>query len=352
MKILVIALSGIGDALMFTPAAAQIKKHVPQAELEALVMFRGVEDIYQRSGLFSHIHFYDYLHSSKIQSLLYTLSLRGNYDYTISVYPANRAEYNGINYLIGARYRGGIEYIRNNTAHLGFLNNCTVKESDEKHNVQENLELAAKMFGYHSNELPSLVFNLLEEDVQFAESALTGMQIKPGDRIVGMHAGCSVLKNHINRRWEPEKFAELAKRLCAMDNTHVLLFGGPEENELKRTIIEKVNNPAAHFVATKNLAQSAALIKRCGFFVTNDSSLMHVASAMQRRVLALIGPTNKAYIYPWGTEYKIASLNLECAPCFFYSPKPLLCHRTDMQYKCIKELSVDLVWKELQDWLE
>jgi heptosyltransferase-2 len=78
---------------------------------------------------------------------------------------------------------------------------------------------------------------------------------------------------------------------------------------------------------------------------------MHVASAMKLKVAAIIGPTNQNYIHPWKTEHRIISLNLECAPCFYYSPRPLICTRTDVKYKCIKELSVEIVYKSVEELL-
>jgi heptosyltransferase-2 len=78
---------------------------------------------------------------------------------------------------------------------------------------------------------------------------------------------------------------------------------------------------------------------------------MHVASGMNLRVVAIIGPTNPAYIHPWKTEYKIVSLNLECSPCFIYSPRPLKCFRDDIKFKCIKELTVEMVYNQLNSFL-
>jgi heptosyltransferase-2 len=78
---------------------------------------------------------------------------------------------------------------------------------------------------------------------------------------------------------------------------------------------------------------------------------MHVASAMKLKVAAIIGPTNPNYISPWKTEHRIVTLDLECAPCFFYSPRPLICTRTDVKYKCIKELTVEMVYKTVEELL-
>jgi len=40
MKILILALSGIGDALMFTPALKLLRQSLPSAQIDALIMFK------------------------------------------------------------------------------------------------------------------------------------------------------------------------------------------------------------------------------------------------------------------------------------------------------------------------
>ena len=114
MKILVIALSGIGDALMFTPALKFLKEQKPDAEIDALVMFRGAEEIYTKMNEISKIHFFDFMNSSKFASLKFVLGLRGKYDTVINIYPSNRREYNLINYLVGAKNRVAVSYNRQN----------------------------------------------------------------------------------------------------------------------------------------------------------------------------------------------------------------------------------------------
>jgi heptosyltransferase-2 len=224
-----------------------------------------------------------------------------------------------------------------------MLNNVRVTENDSVHNVIANIRLVEKLLDKKFNSEPGLVFKLLEEDISIAQNYFNNIKTKADDLVIGFHPGSATLKNHVNRRWEPEKFASLGKRLIKEKGARILLFGGPEESELKQKIHNIIDSADSFLVETENLAQSAAIMKRCNVFVSNDSSLMHVASAMQLKVVSIIGPTNQNYIHPWKTEHRIVSLDLECAPCFFYSPSPLICARTDVKFKCIKELSVELV---------
>jgi len=347
MKILILALSGIGDALMFTPALKLLRESVPTAQIDALVMFKGTQEIYScNSNLTKVIHF-DFIKEGPLESLKFVLGLRNKYDATINVYPSNRKEYNVINFLLGAKKRVGVEYLRKHTSNLGFLNNIAVLEDDKTHNVETNIKLAEKLLDKKFDDEPAMEINLSDADKQFAEEYLIEGNISKDDYVVGFHPGCATLKNHIKRRWAPGKFAELGKKLIQEKNAKVFLFGGREEEELKSEINSKINSQNSFIIKTEKFLQSIAIMKRCNLFVTNDSALMHVASALGLKVVAIIGPTNPHYIHPWKTEHKIVSLNLDCAPCFFYSPKPLTCSRNDVQFKCIKELDVKMVYKEI-----
>jgi heptosyltransferase-2 len=351
MKILVLALSGIGDALMFTPALTLLRKARPNAQIDALVMFKGVKDIYINNPDLDKIFYYNFLDKGFFKSLKFILSLRKKYNTTINVYPSNRREYNVINILLGAEKRVAVNYLRANILNFGWLNNTTIKENDSLHNVMENIKLVEKIVKREFSEEPKLKIFLTEKDVAFAKDLMSQESISESDLIIGIHPGCATLKNHIKRRWEPEKFAKLARSLIQNKSAKVLIFGGPDEDGLKENIKKLIDSPRAIVVKTPDLIKTAAIMKRCNVFVTNDSSLMHISAALGLNVVTIIGPTNSNYIKPWKTEHKIVSLNLECSPCFYYSPKPLSCSRTDIKFKCIKELDVDMVYNKVESFI-
>jgi heptosyltransferase-2 len=351
MKILILALSGIGDALMFSPALKLLRNSLPSAQIDMLVMFKGAKDIYQNNPHLSNLIHFDFLKEGVVKSLMFVLKLMKHYNATINVYPSNRKEYNIISFLIGAKKRFAVMYKRMFSQNLGWLNNYLVDENDETHNVETNVKMIEKFLGQKLNDIPPLEIFFSNDEVIFAQKYLEDLEISDKDFVIGIHPGCATLKNHIKRRWEPEKFIEISKRLISEFDAKILLFGGPEEEELKSKIFKSINSNRVHKIKTSTLLQSSAVMKRCNLFLTNDSALMHIASALQLNVAALIGPTNVRYIHPWKTNYEIISLNLDCSPCFFYSPKPLSCSREDIQFKCIKELSVDFAFEKLKNFI-
>ena len=351
MKILIIALSGIGDALMFTPALKLLRQNYPQAEIDALVMYKGAQEIYSPNPNLDKVFLFNFIEEGAFSSLKFLFRLRKKYDATINVYPSNRKEYNLINFLIGAKQRVGAVYLRKDKSNLGFLNNIRVLENDQVHNVQTNIKLCEALIGKKCTEEPLLEFPISEQGKKSAEEYLSEINIEESELVIGFHPGCATLKNHIKRRWEPEKFAELGKELIEKHSARILIFGGPDETDLKNKISTLIGSEKVNMVDAQSLTISSAIMKRCNVFVTNDSSQMHIAAVLGLKVVAIIGPTNQNYIYPWKTEHQVVSLNLDCSPCFFYSPKPLICNRTDVKFKCIKELTVEMVSKQVINYL-
>jgi heptosyltransferase II len=351
MKILVIALSGIGDALMFTPALNLLRQSYPSAEIDTLVMYKGAEEILSANKNLNKVIHFNFLDEGTLKSLKFLFQLRKKYDATINVYPSNRKEYNIISYIIGAKQRAGAVYLPKDKGCFGFLNNIRVLENDNVHNVKTNIKLCEALIGKKSNEEPSLEYSIPVNEIISANKFLSDAGISANELVIGFHPGCATLKNHIKRRWEPEKFSDLGKKLINKHSARILIFGGPEEKELKEKIFSLISSNKANVVNVESLTQSAAIMKRCNVFVTNDSSQMHIAAALGLKVVAIIGPTNQHYIRPWKTEHKIVTLNLDCSPCFFYSPKPLVCNRTDVMFKCIKELTVDMVYSTVLKYL-
>lgn len=341
-QVLVIALPGIGDALLALPAIRRIRTAWPDAQVDVLVMFKSAQQAIETSPHIRQVIFHDFLKSGVLASLRKVWELRqARYDASMLVYPSNRSEYNLIQLLIGARRRFGHRYNHCDRRNLNFINRMAVREDDALHNVEENLRLASLMTGCPPGAAPEdrLEIVLPAGDEAFARDWLATRQVN--GLLVGIHAGTAMFKNQIRRRWAPEKFAELGRRLQHDWKATLLLFGGPEEAALKEQI-RTLMGGACLSVDNTTFRQTAALMRCCGLFVSSDSSLMHTSAALQVPCVTVFGPTHEAWVRPFRVPHRIVSAHLPCSPCFYYSPRPLTC-RAGLDFQCVRDVTVDMV---------
>ena len=127
MKILINALSGIGDAIMFSPALALLKRLLPDSTIDMLAMYSQVKDIYSSNQYINNIYFIDFLHQSRLKSFKDISAVRRNgYDVSVNVYPSNRKEYNLLNYRFRAKKRIATRYIHYSKGNLDFIDRKSV----------------------------------------------------------------------------------------------------------------------------------------------------------------------------------------------------------------------------------
>ncbi len=342
-SLLCMCLSGVGDALTFTPFIRVLKQHRPDIQIDVLVMFRACESLYQSHPSVRTVHFVDFVKQGGFASLRDVVRIRRTgYDAVAAALPANRWEYNVIQVLLGGR-RIGHRYKHCDRGNLNFLKHDWLWEDESAHVVNQNLNLLRFFDVPMPTEQIPLHFPLPADD-QAAATDWLGRIAGPARPMIAFHPGSATFKNHIMKRWPADRFAVLAQRIVDEWDAHVLVFGTPDEQDIKSLIVEQANRPGrVHSVDGTSLRVSAALIARCGMMVSNDSALMHVSAAIGTPVVAIFGYTNARTLYPWAVPHVIVRKDLPCSPCFFYSPKPAFCH-AGLDYQCIKGITVDDVF--------
>jgi heptosyltransferase-2 len=148
------------------------------------------------------------------------------------------------------------------------------------------------------------------------------------------------------KRWPAAHFAELAKAIFAADpSAQVALLGSPKDREACDDVVAASGGGAMFNLAgATKLDEAIALIARADAVVANDSGLLHIASALDRPVVALYGPTDPDHAPPFSSVATSISLRLACSPCR-QRECPLGHH------DCMNKMAVNLVWRELQPML-
>lgn len=146
------------------------------------------------------------------------------------------------------------------------------------------------------------------------------------------------------KRWPTTHFAALADTVLA-DNPEVqivLLGSGKDQSVCEE--IGALSRQTRNLAGKTSLDEAVALIAQASAVVSNDSGLLHVASALNRPVIAIYGPTDPDHAPPFSDVARSLSLRLACAPC-----KQRECPLG--HHDCMQKLGSDIVWLQLQPML-
>lgn len=328
---------------MVTPILEALRSFSDDFIFDAIVMNPVSASILNNEPLLKNVFLIDFLNISLFSAMNKIINIRRNkYDKSFLIFPANLYKYQIIHRLFGAKERYSHLYQKKSVLDLFWLSNRKIAENRKLHSVEENFNLFE--FGLNvkldRNYQMKINLNLTEKD--FANSYIQKLSLT-GKKIIGIHAGSDILKNMINRRWSVTKFGKLLKRISTdNDNYYFLIFGGKDELKINKKISSFLPKMST-VVKDTNFLQSTSIIAHCNYFISNDSGLMHTATALNIPILLILGPTNPTYIKPYRSIHEIASKEYDCMPCFEYSKTPLICTQ-QQQFRCMKELSVEDVY--------
>lgn len=141
------------------------------------------------------------------------------------------------------------------------------------------------------------------------------------------------------KRWPAEHFAELARRLKAQ-SLDVWLAGSANDAQLGDEIAGLSEGACNNLSGKTTLAEAIDLMSCAALVVSNDSGLMHVAAALGKPLVALFGSSSPSFTPPASPDAEIVRLDLPCSPCF-----ERVCPLG--HFNCMRELTPALVWQRI-----
>jgi heptosyltransferase-2 len=125
------------------------------------------------------------------------------------------------------------------------------------------------------------------------------------------------------KRWPLQRFIEVAQWL-AKDAT-IVLTGSKDEINLANQMAA-----AVPYIITASgvlsLMPTAALLERCKLLITNDTGIMHIASALKVPTVAFFGPGNvRRWVPPHANWLKVIHHPISCSPCDKWECEDLSC---------------------------
>lgn len=179
----------------------------------------------------------------------------------------------------------------------------TVKRANQRTFQDHLFQLAGLKY---AGERPQLV--LTPKEQEWGTAFAKKNRLSRFKKIVGFNIGSG--GRWPMKRWRLDGFAWLARTLRRKHpQVGVLLYGGPEEKELMPSLARRLKGACIPTGTQNTLRQFASLVDLCQVMVTGDTLALHVAVALNKRLVAYFGPTSDVEIDLYGSGEKVLPIS-------------------------------------------
>ncbi|BDU51122.1 glycosyltransferase family 9 protein [Haliovirga abyssi] len=222
---------------------------------------------------------------------------------------------------IGYKYRG-----------LGFLLTKGFWNNEKKiHITEKNLNLLENIGG-----------KIFDRSLELKISKSKIIKDKQDEKWIGLQ----IISGRENKNWELDKWNKLIlKILKSSKNVKIYLLGSKLDKEKIENLVinERVINVAGNF----KLDEIIDFINELDLLISVDTMAVHIANALNKKLIALYGPTNGNI---WGPFHKNSVIiqgkynncyGLELSKCKY--------KETNSCGKCMDNITVEEVYKKVEE---
>jgi heptosyltransferase-2 len=317
MKILLIRYSSLGDVILTTSAARNIKKYDPAASVNVLT-----KEIYKPV----------FFNNPDISGVITALNRRIVYDVLIDLHNSIRS--NLVKYLIPARKR--LTYDKAAYARRLFV------KTGRKHEILDTnvIERYIKPLG----EI-GIGAEYMCPRIYVTEEELSGAMNKYG---IFDYVALAPGAKWLTKQWSLENYISLTVKIIRDLGCDVVIAGDSSDCVIADEIYRGAGILKSHVknIAGKtDLRELAAVLKNAMAVVSTDSGPMHMGWAVGAKVIALFGPTVKEFGFqPRHENVVIIEKSMECRPCSLHGSQK--CQYGDIA--CMQRIEVNEVFEEVK----
>jgi heptosyltransferase-2 len=304
-RILVVAPSWVGDALLSQPLLTRLKQQDPQTRIDilapgwALPIFRRMPEVGETlESPFAHGE----LALAKRRHLGRNLRANG-YD---------RA------YVLPNSFKSAlIPMFAGIPERIGFIGEFRqLLLTDARRLDEQALPLMVERFAWLADSADAP----LTRPVSRPQLRVTEAERDQVRRHLGLTAAgrvacfCPGAEYGPSKRWPAQYFGELAQQLGA-EGYAVWLVGSAKERDIGEAIRQHCA-AAVNLCGRSTLDEAVVVLSCADLVVSNDSGLMHVAAALDRSSIALYGSSSPLFTPPLSGRAYVVRHPVPCSPCF------------------------------------
>jgi len=308
-KILIMRSGGIGDVLMSTPLVKAIRKHYPKAEITYFVGNWSKNVIEDNPNIDKIFNYDDMIiigrNIFKIIGLIKRIR-KQKFDLIFNL--EKSWHWALLAFLFGIKARVGF-----NRYGEGFANTISVPFNGKKYELEYYLDLARLLNMKISSD--NMEIYITKKEKSISNKFIIKNKLKK-NKILGIAPGGAdnPAQQAVIKRWPLDNYVKLINKLTEEKKTYIMIFGGSNDVETCKELVNKIKNKEQVINTTGKLTikESAALMKYCKLFITHDAGPMHIAGAVKVKLIALFGPTQAHRFAP----KNIIVIKAKSKPCY------------------------------------
>ena len=341
-NLLIRGVNWLGDAIMTLPAITRLREALPKTRL-TLLSHEKLAGLWEHTAHFDHVLTFakgesPFVIGKRLKPedfdavLILPNSLRTAFEAWHAGIP-RRIGYAGnwrsplLTHAIGPR-PGAIPMQKRMAIDIEYRLINHLKPQiypDSAHHIHQYLHLAQHLGASSKPLAPQL---------ERTENAPTFSTVKKPRPYIGLIAGAEYGPA---KRWPTEHFIETASQLIDQRQAHIILLGGPQDQETAAEIANSL--PAEHhtnLAGQTTLPELVSALAACDAVLANDTGPMHVAAAAGTPVIVPFGSTSPDLTGPGlpnnsHSPHQLLRTTADCSPCFL--------RKCPIDLRCLKEIT-------------
>jgi ADP-heptose:LPS heptosyltransferase len=222
-----------------------------------------------------------------------------------------------VSWWSGAKKRIGFKGEESREFNLVFANERVRPPDEAVHIVEKNLSLL-KPLGVEMPDKPEWVMPDYAPELEKIRPFLIEHKLLDAEGRAVPFAIFNPGATWFTKRWPPELFGEVAKRLIEERRMPIVATWAGDELKDAETIVNIAGGPErGAFLAPKtDLRELAALTTQAQLFVGNDTGPLHLAVALKVCTVAVFGATDPLRNGAYGSGHRVQTGNVDCHPCW------------------------------------
>ena len=335
-NILIIRLSSIGDILLATPFIRQTRIAFPRSQIDFIIK-KEFSELLEYNNNINTLLQIDTQAGKQGLKVFKNKLLEQRYDYIFDLHNNLRS-----NYLCwGLQGRNKYKINKNKLTQLLYVK-LKINQYSQIVPIAERYLNVGKTAGIPDDGKGLEIFwNKKTED--FVKNVLNKNRIEEQETIIAIAPGAGFY----TKRWLLEYYKILIENILKHQQCKIVILGNENDKQQGKILAEGKN--IIDLTGHLSLLQSAVVLSKSKALISNDTGLMHMATAVKTPVLAIFGSTVKEFgFFPYRSKsIVVENVGLKCRPCSHIGRHD--CPKD--HFKCMREITPDIVMEKFGELL-